>query len=217
MNERNLSLDPIPCSIVPAAPRSHVVGAAVLEGVGTGDAALVARVRSGDAAAFETVFRAYYSPLTNFAFGLVQSPELAEEIVQDVLLHIWAHRSEWAVHENIRSYLYRATRNQALNRLKQMRVVRRFAERVRREPGTAATRVDALQCGVEAEELAMAVGRAVHELPARCRMTFALRVQLELSHGEIAAIMGTTVKTVEVQMRKARKLLRHRLAAWLSC
>ena len=52
----------------------------------------VARIRAGDATAFEALFQAYYGPLWAYALGLVDSPELAEECVQDVLFRVWAHR-----------------------------------------------------------------------------------------------------------------------------
>src|ERR1041385_6504848 len=72
---------------------------------------VVARIRAGDRAAFEELFRSYYAPLASFAHAHLGSREAAEEIVQDVFLYIWAHRSQWQVTVHLRSYLYTAVLN----------------------------------------------------------------------------------------------------------
>ncbi len=43
-----------------------------------------ARVRTGDAQAFEALFRAYVDPLCSFAYSYVESESQAQEIVQDL-------------------------------------------------------------------------------------------------------------------------------------
>ncbi len=179
------------------------------------DRELIARVRRGDVRAFEQIFRTYYELLVAFAHGYVRSRETAEEIVQDVMLNVWEHRAMWVIHAGVRPYLYRATRNQALNRLKHARVARRFADAFRRDHDGTVPAADDAQERLEAGELAAAVQRAIGDLPLRCRQVFVLRSQHGLSHAEIAAVMGTTVKTVQIQMGKARRLLRRALAGWI--
>jgi len=67
----------------------------------------------------------------------------------------------------------------------------------------------------DAAELQTAIDAALAELPNRCREAFVLSQQHDLSHAEVSGIMGTTVKTVENHVNKARGYLRRRLAAWL--
>src|SRR5690349_9908460 len=78
----------------------------------------VARIRAGDASAFETVFRTYYSGLRGFIARYVRSYETAEELVQELFLRLWTQRERWVIEESLQTYLYRAARNHALNHLK---------------------------------------------------------------------------------------------------
>ncbi|HEV2751544.1 MAG TPA: RNA polymerase sigma-70 factor [Gemmatimonadales bacterium] len=174
----------------------------------------VARIRLGDEGAFESLFHAYYARLCDFAQSYVRSPDVAEELVQTVFLRIWEHRATWEPITGARAYLFAACRNQALGLLKHQRVVARVARRATREGiplGIAAARVgpdDALQ----ASELARVLRDAVDKLPERRRLVVILRWQQQMSHAEIARVLGISVKTVEVQMGRAFAFFRRQLA-----
>src|SRR6059058_5465514 len=56
-----------------------------------------ARVRAGDAAAFERAFRTYHAALCKFACRYVHSPEIAEELVHDVFARLWEERARLSV------------------------------------------------------------------------------------------------------------------------
>ena len=94
-----------------------------------GEEALVARMRLGDADAFEQLFRSYYDSLWRFAFGFVGSRAVAEELVQDVMLEVWTGRGTWVVRSSVKAYLYGAVRNQALNVQRRKRLELRYEER----------------------------------------------------------------------------------------
>ena len=51
----------------------------------------------------------------------------------------------------------------------------------------------------------------MHALPERRRMVVVLRWQHQMSHTEIANVLGISVKTVEVQMGRALASLRKQL------
>src|ERR1043166_4031398 len=70
---------------------------------------LVARVRAGDEAAFEAMFRAYYDPLCHYVAAYLGSRDAAEDAVQGVFVRIWEDRTRWVVRD-LRHYLYAAVR-----------------------------------------------------------------------------------------------------------
>src|SRR5881628_2581382 len=70
---------------------------------------LVARIRAGDEAAFEAMFRAYYGPLCRYVAAYLGSRDAAEDAVQGVFVRIWEDRTRWVVSE-LRHYLYAAVR-----------------------------------------------------------------------------------------------------------
>ena len=173
---------------------------------------LLERIRAGDSDAFDAVFRANYPGLVGSAERMLGRRDVAEEIVQDVMLELWRRRETLAVEDSLRGYLFRATRNRSLNHL------RHGAIEKRAEPELAANRAESgssAHAALVEEEIEVAVKRAVADLPARCREVFELSRVHGLRYSEIATTLGISVKTVEAQMGKALRILRERLAQWL--
>jgi RNA polymerase sigma-70 factor (ECF subfamily) len=69
---------------------------------------------------------------------------------------------------------------------------------------------------VEAVELEERIAEVIAGLPEKCREVFELNRFGGLKYSEIADQLGISVKTVENQMSKALKILRERLAHYLS-
>ena len=175
------------------------------------DRDLLSRIRQGDQGAFDALFRAHYAALVRHADGMLRRRDVAEELVQDVMLELWRRRETLVVDDSVRAYLFRATRNRALNHLRHEAIVRRSEPELAADPDT---RPGAETVLVD-EEIDVAVRRAVAELPDRCREVFELSRMRGLKYSEIASSLGISVKTVEAQMGKALRLLRERLAPWL--
>ncbi len=173
------------------------------------DAALIAGIRAGDEAAFDTLLTTYYPGLFRLAVRYVRDHAVAEDLVSDVLFRIWAQRERWEVRTSVVTYLYGAVRNRAVNYLRHERTARRWREREEALPADERTgRAEAADAAVEVADLDQAITRAIERLPARCRQVFVLSRESGLSYAEIAAVMGISPKTVEVQMWKALKALR---------
>jgi RNA polymerase sigma-70 factor (ECF subfamily) len=173
----------------------------------------VARIRLGDEGAFESLFHAYYPRLCDFVGTYVRSLDVAEELVQTVFLRIWEHRATWEPTAGVRAYLFAACRNQALGVLKHERVVARVAQHAAREGiplGIAATQVGP-DDELHASELAGALREVIDRLPERRRLVVILRWQQQMSHAEIARVLGISVKTVEVQLGRAFAFFRAQL------
>jgi RNA polymerase sigma-70 factor (ECF subfamily) len=178
------------------------------------ESAWITQIRSGDVDAFEAVFRAFYAPLQAFARGYLKDAAISDELVQDVLCWIWEHRATWVVHTSLKHYLYGAVRNRALNHSRRQRIVERWerqaaVDALARPEGLCAEPTDTR---VAEGDFTRALDRAIERLPPRCREAYTLRWRYYLSHKEVAARMGTSTKTVEVQIAKALKALRQELA-----
>jgi RNA polymerase sigma-70 factor (ECF subfamily) len=166
---------------------------------------------------FEILFLTYHARLCAFASRYVGCPDTAEEVVEEVFLRIWAQRGPEDDRCGCsRHYLYTAVRNQALKVLDHERVVRRSCGIVLHQehlPGMSQPPVAADE-KLQADELAVAVRHAVDQLPERCREAYLLHRQQGLSYAEVAEVMGISVRTVETQLGRAAKALRHALALW---
>lgn len=195
---------------------------------GTTDAAergraWVERIRSGDEAAFEAMFREYYAPLVRFAARyLGRECEAARDLVHDVLFNIWQQRAHWKVNGALGAYLYGATRNRCVDYLRRRLAEDRWQQRVAStgdDPDVLAIAgriMPGADMLTETDEIDAAIARAVARLPARCRQAFILHWERGLTYTEIAAAMGTSPNTVKVQIGRALKALRLALAPFLT-
>jgi RNA polymerase sigma-70 factor (family 1) len=170
--------------------------------------ALAERLCAGDPTAFDAVYQEFVGPLRSWAYRHVRSREAAVEIVHDVFLAIWRAREALSLRDGLRAYLYRATRNRALDWLARESVRRRWTERAvddgyagpdgrRADPGEA-----------EQAEVLHAIVEAIEAMPERRRVVCNLRWRQGMSLAEIATSLGISQKTVETQLSRGLKQLR---------
>jgi len=200
---------------MPLRPRREPpAGSAGIGPTPTPEPELIERVRAGDAASYEALFKTYYRSLCTFVNGYVRSGDTAEELVQTVFLRIWENRANWTPVAGVRAYVYAACRNAALDQLRHDRVVERAgahgASDYERKPGIGAGPPGPDEA-LEATELSEALRRAVQELPERRRAVLVLRWQHHLTNEEIARALGITVKGVEAHVSRSLASLRERL------
>jgi RNA polymerase sigma-70 factor, ECF subfamily len=191
---------------------NHSLGSAASGGRTHADGALPhdvrERLRAGDQAAFELVFRAQHSALLAFASRYIGDESRAAEVVQDVFLDLWQRRASLEIAGSVRGYLFGAVRQRALNLRRRDAIERDWVDTesvagVRALHATP-TRVDEI---VERTELAARVQALLAQLPERCALTMHLRWRDGLSHAEIAQVMGISVKGVEAQLARGLRAL----------
>lgn len=175
--------------------------------------ALQERIRGGDEAAFDTVFRDNYAHLVRMAESVVRERALAEEIAQDVMLELWRRRESIELEQSFRPYLLRSTRNRALNHVRHQRVVMREATIAAAAAESA--RAPSAEDEMLGTEMERAVRLAIASLPERAREVFQLSRDQGLKYSEIAVLLDISVKTVEKRMGQALAELRDRLAQWM--
>ncbi len=168
---------------------------------------LVERLRDKDKRAFELVFHQYYSLMKAYSMRFLDEQEDAEEVVQDVFVNFWEKCESLTPDSSIRSYLYRAVHNACLNNLKHQRVKDAYKEYVIR----FMTETQEFTYSPEEVNLEERIREAINNLPPKCAQIFKLSRFEGLRYQEIADYLEISVKTVEVQMGKALKVLRERL------
>jgi len=167
-------------------------------------AELVNRMRAGDQAAFEQVFRRWYAPLADYAAQILQNRDAAEDAVQDAFIAVWNRRDALPDATKLSAYLYRAVRNRALNQLRGQKGIASLDDEDSEEPSVEPAALSA----IEHAELADAVAAAIDALAPRTREVFLLSREQELTYAEIAETLGISVKTVETLMGRALRTLR---------
>lgn len=174
---------------------------------------LLARFRRGDDDAFEAIFREYAAQLCAFALHFTGSRDLATEIVHDVFLLVWERRERLDVQRNLRAYLYKATRNRALEVTRRDDLFRRWADRaaLEQEHDRSARLAPMPDEQLEHDERMAALREAIDALPERRRMVLLLRWRDGLRNDEVAEVMGISIKTVENQITQSLRVLREKL------
>ena len=172
------------------------------------DSELAVAISQGSNSAFERLFRVHYPAMCGFAARMVGARDIAEDLVQEVFLYVWRNRETWEVRTSVKQYLYASLRHGALRYLRHERVVRLRIP----ETTMAFERPPRLtDADLESQETIALVQAAIARLPERCRLVYTLHREQGLTYAEVAAVMGISAKTVDVQMGRALKALRRLL------
>ncbi len=169
------------------------------------DAALLARVGAGDAAACRALVDAHLGRLHAFAWRMLGDAAEAEDVAQESFLRLWRTAPGWRDEARVGTWLHRVAYNICIDRLR--RRDRGHAELpddlVDPAPGPAQDRQRA--------QVAAAVRRALARLPERQRAAIALVHYQELGNVEAAGILGVSVEALESLLARGRRALRERL------
>jgi RNA polymerase sigma-70 factor, ECF subfamily len=168
-------------------------------------------VRAGDAQVFTEAFEALFPAVRVFLFRYTESIAVAEELAQDVFVAWWEERAKLDIRSSLRTYLFSAARNRALNYLRHERLGWRWVDDLAADGEPARDDAD---WGAREAEIAEAVADAVRALSPQARQIFLMQRTKAMSYADIAARLGVTVKTVDTQLTRAVKVLRKRLAAF---
>ena len=175
---------------------------------------LAERVRAGDSEAFSELFLTFGEPLRKFAFRHVRSSDLADDVVQDVFSSVWHARERIDLRIGLRAYLFRATRNRALDILDHEAVRERWAS----ESGLFAGHIDAYtdaeipDDGARDIALLRIIDATLDRMPARRQLVCRLRWKDGVPLTEIARRLALSAKTIETQITRGRRDLRAALS-----
>lgn len=166
-----------------------------------------------DDKAFEQMFKAHYKELHSYANVMLRDEDTAEEIVQSMFLKFWEKRELLNVQTSIKAYLYKCVYNDSLNYLKHQKVKTKYQDFA---AYTMNDHHEAASSRLELTELQYKLQEALNELPEHCRTIFQMSRFEELKYREIAEQLDLSIKTVENQMGKALKILRLKLADFIT-
>jgi RNA polymerase sigma-70 factor (ECF subfamily) len=180
------------------------------------DSALVARLRTGDAAAFEQLVRTHTPRLLRVARRFMHGEEDARDAVQDAFVAVFRSVATFAEGSTLSTWLHRIVINSCLMKLRTQRrhpeedieqYLPRFVEdghqSVRSVPWC-----DTPESLAERAELCTLVREAIDMLPDTYRVVLLLRDIEELSTEEAAVALGINANAVKVRLHRARQALR---------
>ena len=187
-------------SSVPLAPDSAPVTADV---VYDEDSELLDRLATGDEVAFRMLVERHIDRAYAIALRIVGNAADAEDVVQDTMLKIWSHRGRWQHgRAKFSTWLYRVVSNRCIDLRRKPR-----NENVETVPEVADGQPGAVEI-IERNELNGMLELAMQRLPEQQRIAVILSYHENMSNGEIAQVMDTTVAAVEALLKRGRQQLR---------
>jgi RNA polymerase sigma-70 factor, ECF subfamily len=174
---------------------------------------LMERVKDSDTEAFRVLFDRYQPIMFRQVLFSTRQADPAHDIVQETFVRIWARRASLRPHQSFLALALSICHNLVLDSVKHRKVRERLEEEV---PRPALSEGDdpyeALQRSLLEEQLSMVINENLGE---RCRTVFLLSRFEEMTHREIAELLGVSPKTVENQINHALKVLRRKLWRYL--
>jgi RNA polymerase sigma-70 factor (ECF subfamily) len=169
---------------------------------------LTARIRAGERSAFDGLYVAVHREIVTFIAGYVGSWLIAEELVQDVFLRLWTKHAELHIETSLRSYLFGAARNAALNHLDRKRVESAYVVFAQEMAESAESDIEMIG---EADDRVIALRAALLDLPERQRGAVMLRYVNDMTYDEIGAVLGISKIAARSLVLKAEARLRQAL------
>ncbi len=171
-----------------------VASAEALERLRTADdVSLVQAFLGGEREAFEVIVERHRRQVYQLCYRFLGNHEDASDLTQDVFVRAFKGLRNFKGDAALGTWLYRVGVNACLNRvaLKRPRM-----ETLEPEQHVDQRHPDAHEL-VARGERAVVVRRAIAKLPPKQRATLVLRMYQEMSHEEIATVLGSSVGAVK--------------------
>jgi RNA polymerase sigma-70 factor, ECF subfamily len=167
------------------------------------DDQLTERVRNDDVDAYRQLVERNIDRAYGLALRILGNAADAEDVIQDAFVRAWVHRQNWqAGRAKFSTWLYRVVVNRCIDLKRAPKGV--WIEDVPEPMDEADDAGEALHKREVFGRLDAALGR----LPEQQRIVLVLSYHEEMSNGEIAELLETTVSAVESLLKRGRRRLR---------
>jgi RNA polymerase sigma-70 factor, ECF subfamily len=157
------------------------------------DTQLVAACLAGRREAFDVIVERHRRSVYQLCYRFAGNHEDASDLAQDVFVRAYKGLQRFRGQSSLATWIYRIGVNVCLNRVS---VKRPVMESIDARPHLDAHAKDPAQELLKGER-ASQVREAIAHLPRKQRATVILRVYHELSHAEIAGVLGSSVGAVK--------------------
>lgn len=172
-------------------------------GGGEADARAIAAVLGGDVDRFAELVQRHQQRLYRHAVGMVLSPDVAADLVQDTFVKAYTSLSRCSDPARFGAWTFRILQNRCRDHLKN----RRQQTVPLHEEMAFAADGDQPQKAWERAELGGAVERALATLPDAQREAFLLKHMEGLAYEEMSELLGASVSALKMRVLRARELL----------
>jgi RNA polymerase sigma-70 factor (ECF subfamily) len=168
------------------------------------EGALVQRACTGDARAFERLYREHSGRVYGLCLRMTRDSTVAEDCTQETFINAWRALASFETRSSLGTWLHRIAINVVLGR---RRRVSPEAVSLEEEQDGSGEWQWVLETPLEVRE----IESAIEGLPQGARDAVVLHAIYGYSHQEAAQMLGIAEGTCKAQLHRARRLLRERL------
>jgi RNA polymerase sigma-70 factor (ECF subfamily) len=168
---------------------------------------LVVLLKQGKPYAYDRLYQLYWKELYLTAYNRVGEEDIAQDLVQNLLIDIWKRRDTLNIKEDLDRFLFGALKLQILNYYRSENIKQKVLERALERMRNLFTSMDELASYYDIEKV---IADEVLEMPLNMQRSFLLRSDNH-SVKEIAGNLNLAEQTVSNNITEALKRLRKRL------
>lgn len=174
--------------------------------------ALVARLRDGDAAAFDAVYEAFNVRLFTFLLRLSRRRDVAEDLLEETWLRLVTHARRLRIDTRLGAWLFTVARNLHVSYLRSRLLEDSVEANLVALWPVSVARPSPFEAAA-ANELERRIERALAGMPATSREVLLLVGVAGLDHADAADVCGVTPEALRQRLRRARAMLARALDA----
>lgn len=204
--------------------------ASVIE-VRSGEAAIVAELKSGSEDAFASLIAQYHQPIYSLICRILINPDDAPDVTQDVFIKVFRNIKDFQGESSLRTWIYRIALHEASNQRRwwfrhngrevtiESNGTSRDAEDTRAALCLKDTlmdeRISPFDSAANAEIRAR-VEQELRQVPEPFRTVLVLRDLEGLAYEEIAEVLNVRIGTVKSRLMRGRAMLKQNLAGYVA-
>jgi RNA polymerase sigma-70 factor (ECF subfamily) len=154
------------------------------------------------------LFDTYADRIYGVAHAYTRSPQLSEEIVQDVFMKIWMKKDALPHIKNIADYIFIISRNQIINQIRRQRLEKNYLSQLLSADEGNFISPESEYVIKESRNL---IFHAIGQLPPQQRTIYQLNQLQGMRLGEIASVLGLSRNTVRNHLSRAMHFIREYL------
>ena len=167
---------------------------------------LIKQLQRGSEQAFTLLYDRYSKSLYRNILRLVKDQDIAQELLQDLFLKVWEKRSVIRVEGSFKSFLYKVSENLVYKHFRKIAQDNRLSEKLTNSYERFDANIEDIIVSRETNEL---LQKAIDNLSPQRKQIYRLCKLEGKSHEEVSRELGISTSTINNQIVKANKAVKH--------
>jgi len=178
---------------------------------------LVERSKNGDEEAFGVLVKKYKTKVFNLAYSFTRDRETADDLTQEVFIKVYYALEKFKFQSGFGTWLYRIAVNHFKDYLRKHAKERHVSiDSLGREPSLPEDEFKKKERIQDTADRKKLLYESLRSIPEKHQVILTLRDIQGHSYEEIAGILKLSAGTVDSRLHRARKMLRKKIAPFLS-